>query len=119
MVLMAKIYIETYGCTLNQSDTDIIKALLADRHTLTESEENSDVIIINTCTVKEATFHRSRTSSSTRPLRFHAFFLSHSRPKPRMRPTSISVFAESIAMAAGGKIPIDTAAAAPPFFNSA
>jgi len=58
MVLMAKIYIETYGCTLNQSDSDILKALLADRHTLTESEENSDVIIINTCTVKEATENR-------------------------------------------------------------
>jgi len=52
---MARIYLETYGCTLNQADSDIIKALLLGKHPLVESEDGSDVVIINTCTVKGAT----------------------------------------------------------------
>ncbi|HSB47083.1 MAG TPA: tRNA (N(6)-L-threonylcarbamoyladenosine(37)-C(2))-methylthiotransferase [Candidatus Bilamarchaeum sp.] len=50
-----KVYIETYGCTLNQADSDIMKALLKEKHQLVESEGESDVIILNTCTVKGAT----------------------------------------------------------------
>ncbi|MEW6035150.1 MAG: tRNA (N(6)-L-threonylcarbamoyladenosine(37)-C(2))-methylthiotransferase [Candidatus Micrarchaeota archaeon] len=52
---MARVYIETYGCTLNQADSDIMRALLKERHELVETEEQSDVVILNTCTVKGAT----------------------------------------------------------------
>ncbi len=51
-----KIYFETYGCTLNQADSDIMKGLLMEsRHAIVESESEADVIIVNTCTVKGAT----------------------------------------------------------------
>ena len=46
------IFIETYGCSANQSNSEIMGGLLSESgHTLT-SEENADMIIINTCTVK-------------------------------------------------------------------
>jgi MiaB-like tRNA modifying enzyme len=52
--MIMRIYIETYGCTLNQADSDIMAALLS-KHRLVESAEESDVVILNTCTVKGAT----------------------------------------------------------------
>ena len=63
---MARIYLETYGCTLNQADSDIISALLiGSGHRLVDREEDSDVVILNTCTVKGATenkiFERMRS----------------------------------------------------------
>lgn len=52
---MTKVYLETYGCTLNQADSDIMRALLRGKYELVQSEEESDVVILNTCTVKGAT----------------------------------------------------------------
>ena len=51
-----KVYIETYGCTLNQSDSDIISlSLKKSGYELTASESSADTVVINTCTVKGAT----------------------------------------------------------------
>ncbi len=51
-----KIGIKTYGCTLNQADSDIIRSVLeSGGHTVVESGSPSDVIVINTCTVKNGT----------------------------------------------------------------
>jgi len=56
---MPKVHIETYGCTLNQADSDILRAVLAEgRHQIVPSEAESDVVILNTCTVKGATDNR-------------------------------------------------------------
>lgn len=53
---MVKIYVETYGCTLNQADSDIIKGTLtASGHVIVENEKQAEVIVVNTCTVKGAT----------------------------------------------------------------
>ena len=53
---MPRIYVETYGCTLNQADSDIIEALLSEAgHSIAKTESGCDVIILNTCTVKGAT----------------------------------------------------------------
>ncbi|MBN1169904.1 tRNA (N(6)-L-threonylcarbamoyladenosine(37)-C(2))-methylthiotransferase [Candidatus Micrarchaeota archaeon] len=53
---MARVFVETYGCTLNHADSDIIKAVL--KHEIVENEELADVIILNTCTVKGTTENR-------------------------------------------------------------
>ncbi len=58
---MSKILIETYGCTLNQADSGIMKTLLTlQGHEVTEGKYDSrkqdyDCVIVNTCTVKTPT----------------------------------------------------------------
>ncbi len=52
--------IETYGCTLNQADSDMIEGILRQSGVHTErgtysKEANADYVIINTCTVKKPT----------------------------------------------------------------
>jgi threonylcarbamoyladenosine tRNA methylthiotransferase CDKAL1 len=52
------IYLETYGCTMNKADSEIMKALLKDQ--LTEHYEEADLVIINSCGVKGPTEHKIR-----------------------------------------------------------
>ncbi|MEW6749116.1 MAG: tRNA (N(6)-L-threonylcarbamoyladenosine(37)-C(2))-methylthiotransferase [Candidatus Micrarchaeota archaeon] len=85
---MASVYIETYGCTLNQADSDIIAAMLLD-HDLVDSAEKADVIVFNTCTVKGATenkiFERmKRLSAAGKPFVI-AGCLTANIPKIRKR----------------------------------
>ena len=49
-----KIYIETYGCTSNQADSDIIRGL-AKRYFALSDLESCDIAIINSCGVIEHT----------------------------------------------------------------
>jgi len=49
-----KIFIETYGCQMNVSDTEIIRGLLnKDGLSLTQNINEADVILVNTCSVRE------------------------------------------------------------------
>jgi len=54
---MTKIYIETYGCSLNQSDSEVMAGLLKEKgfFEITDDIEEAEVIIINTCIVKKPT----------------------------------------------------------------
>ena len=55
---MAKVVIETYGCTLNQADSRIMGRILKENGYEVEYgkyEENADYLIVNTCTVKSPT----------------------------------------------------------------
>jgi tRNA-2-methylthio-N6-dimethylallyladenosine synthase len=49
-----KVYIETYGCQMNEYDSEIVRAILdsADLQT-TEDPAEADVVLINTCAVRE------------------------------------------------------------------
>jgi MiaB-like tRNA modifying enzyme len=48
-----KVFIETYGCTFNQADSQIMAGRLAeDQIDLVNSIDEADVIIVNTCYVK-------------------------------------------------------------------
>ena len=48
-----KVYIETYGCTFNQADSQIMAGnLIKGNIDIVNSAEKADVIIINTCYVK-------------------------------------------------------------------
>lgn len=50
------IYIETYGCSANQSSSEIMKGILArNGFNIVENEKIADIIILNTCVVKEPT----------------------------------------------------------------
>ncbi|MBI4095309.1 MAG: tRNA (N(6)-L-threonylcarbamoyladenosine(37)-C(2))-methylthiotransferase [DPANN group archaeon] len=48
-----KVLIKTWGCAASQSDSEIMAGLLAQAgHQLVERDEDADVVIANTCTVK-------------------------------------------------------------------
>jgi threonylcarbamoyladenosine tRNA methylthiotransferase CDKAL1 len=47
---MGKFYLETYGCRLNQSDSDLLRGVLS-RNFQEASENEADFIIINSCGV--------------------------------------------------------------------
>jgi len=49
-----KVAIETYGCTTNQADSDIMRGLIS-RHFELSSVENADVVVLNSCGVIDFT----------------------------------------------------------------
>jgi threonylcarbamoyladenosine tRNA methylthiotransferase CDKAL1 len=51
-----KVYIDTFGCTFNQGDSQIMAGLLhEDNAQIVSNMEDADVIILNTCYVKQPT----------------------------------------------------------------
>ena len=49
-----KIYIKTYGCQMNERDSDAAAAMLAaDGHTIVSDEQSADLILLNTCSVRD------------------------------------------------------------------
>lgn len=49
-----KIYIETYGCQMNVGDSEVIFSILGkDGYERTESMDDADVILANTCSVRD------------------------------------------------------------------
>ena len=51
---MKKAYIETYGCQMNVNDTEVIFSILAgEGYERTESMEEADLIMANTCSVRD------------------------------------------------------------------
>ena len=54
-----KFYIETYGCSANRNDSEIMVALLLkEGFELCNNYNDADLIILNTCSVKQATISR-------------------------------------------------------------
>lgn len=51
-----KIFIKTYGCQANISDSEKIRGILNNkRYTITDNESSADIIIVNSCSVKNKT----------------------------------------------------------------
>lgn len=49
-----KVYVETYGCQMNFSDTEIVLSVLSDSgYNETGDIKDSDVILLNTCSIRE------------------------------------------------------------------
>ena len=50
-----KLYIKTFGCQMNEYDSDKMAAVLGAAHgmTVTDAPEHADVILFNTCSVRE------------------------------------------------------------------
>ena len=53
---MAKIWVEAYGCSASFADSEMISGLIVNGgHTIAENESDSDLNLIVTCSVKDAT----------------------------------------------------------------
>jgi len=51
---MTSVYIETYGCQMNVYDTELVKSILKENHfTITHEEEVADVVMLNTCSIRD------------------------------------------------------------------
>ncbi len=49
-----RVYVETYGCQMNVADSDLLGSVLADAGYATAGRpEDADVIVVNTCAVRE------------------------------------------------------------------
>jgi len=48
-----KLFVKTFGCQMNVYDTEKIYAFLQDSYVPAASEEEADVIILNTCSIRE------------------------------------------------------------------
>jgi tRNA-2-methylthio-N6-dimethylallyladenosine synthase len=51
---MPRVFIKTYGCQMNERDSEAVAAQLKARgYTLATSEETADVVLLNTCSVRD------------------------------------------------------------------
>ena len=51
---MPSVYIKTYGCQMNERDSEAVAAqLVAKGYTLAPGEATADVILLNTCSVRD------------------------------------------------------------------
>ena len=56
-----KLFLESYGCAMNFSDSEIIASILAeDGYSTTREEKEADLILINTCSIREKAEERVR-----------------------------------------------------------
>ncbi len=54
-----KFYIETYGCQMNVADSELVAKILQDNnYELTENYKEADVVMINTCAVRDSAEQR-------------------------------------------------------------
>ena len=51
---MPSVYIKTYGCQMNERDSEAVAAQLVTKgYTLAASEHVADVVLLNTCSVRD------------------------------------------------------------------
>ena len=51
--MAVKIFIKTYGCSHNVSDSEVMAGVLKEAHfEIAETEEEANLVLINSCTVK-------------------------------------------------------------------
>jgi tRNA-2-methylthio-N6-dimethylallyladenosine synthase len=51
---MAKVYIKTYGCQMNERDSEqVAQMLIARGHVITANAQEADVVLLNTCSVRD------------------------------------------------------------------
>ncbi len=58
-----KVYLETYGCQMNEYDSELIRAILKEKNfTLVDNRDGAEIVLLNTCAIRENAhqkiFHR-------------------------------------------------------------
>jgi tRNA-2-methylthio-N6-dimethylallyladenosine synthase len=57
---MKKLHIETYGCQMNIADSEVVASILSDLYEITDQQKEADLILINTCSVRDNAEQRIR-----------------------------------------------------------
>ena len=57
---MKKLFIETYGCQMNVADSEVVASILSSQYEMTDDEQSADLILINTCSVRDNAEQRIR-----------------------------------------------------------
>ena len=61
MKAIKKVYIETYGCQMNFSDSEIVASLMLDEgYEISGDSKDADVILVNTCSIRDNAEQRVR-----------------------------------------------------------
>ena len=61
MKAIKKVYIETYGCQMNFSDSEIVASLMQDEgYEISGDSKNADVVLVNTCSIRDNAEQRVR-----------------------------------------------------------
>ncbi|WP_282015487.1 tRNA (N6-isopentenyl adenosine(37)-C2)-methylthiotransferase MiaB [Marinifilum flexuosum] len=56
-----KLFLETYGCQMNVADSEVVAAIMQhDGFEITKTREEADIILVNTCSVRENAEQRVR-----------------------------------------------------------
>jgi tRNA-2-methylthio-N6-dimethylallyladenosine synthase len=51
---IVQVYVETYGCQMNEYDSELVRAILRQSHfEIVDAPERADVVLLNTCAVRE------------------------------------------------------------------
>lgn len=65
-----KLYIESYGCQMNFSDSEIVASILNNEgYTTTNNVEEADLVLLNTCSIRE----KAETTVRNRLSNFHHY----------------------------------------------
>ena len=57
-------FVDTYGCQQNESDSEKLRGMLREMgYAFTRSEDDADVIVINTCAIREHAEHRALSNT--------------------------------------------------------
>ncbi len=96
-----KVYIETHGCSMNKSDSEIMAGLLLSAgFEVVDSEEEADVIVLNTCNVKGSTeqrmIHRAKKLSSLKKPLVIAGCMAKTQPDLLSRYSKVLIGPKSI-----------------------
>ena len=84
-----KLYIESYGCQMNFSDSEIVASILADEgFNTTQVLEEADLVLVNTCSIRE----KAETTVRKRLEKFNAV----KRNRPQMKVGVLGCMAERL-----------------------
>ncbi|AMD84567.1 tRNA-2-methylthio-N6-dimethylallyladenosine synthase [Capnocytophaga haemolytica] len=84
-----KLYIESYGCQMNFSDSEIVASILSKvGYNTTDQLEEADLVLINTCSVREKAEQTIRKRLEQ--------FNSYKRKKPAMKVGVLGCMAERV-----------------------
>ncbi|HPW66583.1 MAG TPA: tRNA (N6-isopentenyl adenosine(37)-C2)-methylthiotransferase MiaB [Salinivirgaceae bacterium] len=84
-----QLYIETYGCQMNIADSEVVAAILvAQGYELTDDVNNADLVLINTCSVRD--------NAEQRVWNRLDFFKGHKRRKPNVKVGIIGCMAKRV-----------------------